>query len=140
MKFFITSRGGDPLVSSYLMLVAFELALKGAGYIASGGHDVPEMLVIASRKQGLSPTVAGQLKSHSIRLKSLLSVLLCQGKNGMPRNVPANSYPYVRYCRYVGDWAGIQENASQNYTDLERSCQQLVQFLRAQKTSLGVKI
>lgn len=137
---FMASRGGDPLVNSYLMLIGFELALKNAGYIAARGHDVPEMLVVASRKGGLSPAIAGQLKSQSSKLKAKLSILFCQGRAGNSQKVPAHSYPYIRYCRYVGDWNGVQENSRQDFYELELFCRQLVSFLKAQRNSLGLII
>lgn len=140
LKAFMASRGGDPLVNSYLMLVGFELAFKNAGYTTHGGHDVPEMLVKASRKTGLPPPVSGQLKTHSEKLKRLLSQLLCQSVSGSPQKVPASNYPYMRYCRYPGDWGGAKENDLRSYNELEQFCLHLSIFLKVQKNILGIAL
>ena len=129
------------LTVSYGLLVAVELALKDGNCAIPGtGHDVPGMLGVASNLPTATPYVSAQLISHAQQLQASLGVITCQKKNGAPGPVPANNYPYLRYCRMTGDWAGISETLAADLDNLEVVCQNLCAFLSAHGGTLGVSL
>jgi len=130
-----------PLLDSYRLLVALELALKDANCAAhGGGHDVPNMLVTASNSPSAAafPLVSAQLKSYSTKLRTDLGSITCQGKNSLPAPVPPSSYPYIRYSRCFGDWSGINETPTQTIQTLETTCRSICAFISAHGVKIGV--
>lgn len=141
VQIFRNLANGHSLLTSYRLLAAVELALKDANCtVAGGGHDVPGMLDVAASRPAAQPFVPGQLISFAGQLRSSLGLLKCQGKNGNPQPVPAHSYPYMRYCRFDGDWGGVDETPPAYVTALEQVCQNLCAFLSVHGPKLGVNL
>jgi hypothetical protein len=132
----------DPLVDSYRLLVAIELALKGAALSPVGGHDVPMMLSDAANAfvAATMPLASGQLLSLSAQLGNDLVQVTCNGLNGQPSPVPAKSYPHLRYGRRTGDWAGVSETPGTVLGDLESTCHLICKFLIAHGAKIGVHL
>jgi len=141
IRAFYNHSKSHPLLDSYRLLVALELALKDANYVAHcGSHDVPNMLVTASNSLSVAafPLVSAQLKSYSAKLRSDLGSITCQGKNSLPTPVPPSSYPYIRYSRCFGDWSGINETPAHKLTTLETTCRSICAFITAHSVQIGV--
>ncbi|MEI8323783.1 MAG: hypothetical protein WCH44_00200 [Betaproteobacteria bacterium] len=141
-SFLFQSHPND-LARSYGILVALELALKDGGHKAGiGGHDVPSML--GKAKQFLATSgqlvLAAQVSSFEAQLKNDLIRLHCTGQNGSAQSVPPHSYPYARYTRFQGDWAGVDETPYQVIADLRQTCQHILFFFRSNSVACGVSI
>lgn len=133
--------GQDPLVDSYRLLVAVELALKDANLGPSGGHDIPTMLAAASQSvAAAAPFLATQLNGFAASLANDLQQVTCNHRNGQIAPVPARSYPYLRYCRRAGDWAGANETPMATIAALESNCHNLCRFLVTHGAQLGVSL
>jgi len=131
----------DPLVDSYRLLVAVELALKDANLGPASGHDVPTMLAAASQAVAVAaPFLATQLNGFSASLANDLQHVTCNDRNGQAVPVPARSYPYLRYCRRAGDWAGAHETPTAAIAALESNCQSLCRFLVMHGAQLGISL
>lgn len=132
----------DPLVDSYRLLVAIELALKSGGLGPAQGHDVPTMLSHAASAYvaAAMPLASGQLLSLSAKLSHDLVQVTCNGLTGQPSAVPAKSYPYLRYGRRTGDWAGISETPNAVLADLESTCHLICTFFIAHGAKIGVRL
>ncbi|WP_185738400.1 hypothetical protein [Variovorax beijingensis] len=132
----------DPLVDSYRLLVAIELSLKDANFGAvGGGHDVPSMLSLAAASAaGVPPFVSGRLIALATTLRNDLVRITCNDRHGNPIPVPGHSYPYLRYSRRNGDWAGVSETPQQLILDLEYTCRAVSSFLLSHGTSFGVAL
>ena len=97
--------GIDPLATIYCACILLELSLKQHLNLCStagnGGHDLPQLL---QRTAISNPRIRGLIASLSPQLSSSLSKLFSQSKKGTARNIPANSYPHIRYLRHSSDW------------------------------------
>lgn len=134
---FLSTGSNHPLLDAYRILVAIELALKDAGCNRQGGHDIPSMLAQTASKH---PTLASQLNAHLAKLRNDLTQLVCNGPHGSPTQVPARNYPYARYTRFAGDWAGIDETPSQQVIALAQTCNSLLLHLQTHKVTLGIQL
>lgn len=91
---------GSELVESYCRLIAIELKLAHISPLKS--HD------IISKLQNLSKTSAGQphagaLNTRISELKRAFSSIHVESRSGTA-TLPNNSYPHIRYTRFVNDW------------------------------------
>jgi hypothetical protein len=141
-NFLLAAPPGD-LVMSYGILVAIELALKSGGYQAGkGGHDIPSMLEKA--KQHLAahghPILVAQITAFQAQLIRGLARVSCTDVVGNTISVPPHNYPYLRYARLFGDWAGIQETPDAEISNLLHTCQHVLFFLRSNSTNFGVPL
>jgi hypothetical protein len=135
---FLPNGPQTPLLESYRILVAIELALKDRGFNAgTTGHDIPAMLAQTAIQH---PTLASQLNAHQAKLHSDLIQLTCNDKNNQPIFVRANNYPHARYTRFVGDWGGVRETSFQAIEALAQTCNSLLGHLQTHKTTLGIQI
>lgn len=138
---FLNPATQEPLLSAYCILVAIELALKDANIPAqNGGHDVPTMLQFAANAMAPTSVVSAQLSSFSAQLKTDLSAITCQGKQGSPIGVPGHNYPFIRYSRQHGDWGGVDETPIKRVFALEATCNNLRVFLVTHGATLGVQL
>lgn len=130
------------LVDAYGLLVAIELALKDRNCSGTTGHDVPGMLVHLSGIMSAAGNgmIAAQLTGFAARLRNDLGKITCQHKNGTAGPVPIINYPYMRYCRHVGDWAGIGETPGGNVTALLNTCRNTESFIAAHAAATGVSL
>lgn len=100
-----TATGVAPLVVAYCSCVLLELSIKQhLGMVSAGsnsGHNLPYLVqrlgLIHSRYRPVCNALQMQLGDALRNLHS-------QGKNGAPRPVPSDSYPYIRYLRHNSDW------------------------------------
>lgn len=131
----------DPLVDSYRLLVAIELALKDAALGPPGGHDVPAMLSAAAHTASSTfPFVSAQLNSYAASLGHDLGQISCNDRNGNVSPVPSKSYPHMRYGRRFGDWGGVSETPAAALGTLESTCHLLCGFLIAHGAKFGVHL
>jgi hypothetical protein len=131
------------LVESYLLLIAFELACKDGNCLGSkSGHDVPRMLQEVANLPGVANkgVVRAQLMSFSAQLSKDLGLITCQGKAGTPQQVPPSNYPYIRYCRHLGDWGGVSETHNYRITALLNTCKNIQTFLSSHAAIIGIKL
>lgn len=127
-----------PLLESYHILIAIELALKDLGMQSGNtGHDIPSMLAQTAQQY---PALAARLHAHQARLQTDLTQIICNHKNRHPVAVQQNNYPNVRYTRFAGDWNGVGETSAQSLTNLAQTCNSLLMELRAHKAILGIQI
>lgn len=135
---FLQGENPSPLLESYRILVAIELALKDLG-ITGGttGHDVPSMLAQTAIKH---PTLAAQLNAHQAKLNADLVQITCNDKNSQPTPVKANNYPHARYTRFIGDWNGVSETPNNSLAALAQTCNNLLGDLRTHRATLGIQI
>jgi hypothetical protein len=135
---FLPNGPPSPLLDSYRILVAIELALKVQGFNGGqNGHDIPLMLAQTAAQH---PTLAGQLNTHQAKLRADLVRITCNNKNNQPVAVQANNYPHARYTRLVGDWGGVNETSHQSIAALAQTCNSLLSHLQANKATLGIQI
>lgn len=128
----------SPLLESYRILVAIELALKDGGFGAgSSGHDIPLMLAQTAAQH---PTLASQLNAHQAKLRADLVQIICNNKFNEPVSVSPNNYPHARYTRFTGDWDGIRETLPQSISTLAQTCNSLLSHLKTHKATLGIQI
>lgn len=131
----------DPLVDSYRMLVAIELALKDASFGPPDGHDVPAMLSAAAQAASATfPFVSGQLNGYGAQLVRDLGQITCNNRLGQASPVPAKSYPHLRYGRRIGDWGGVNETPNPAFGALESTCHLLCAFLITHGAKIGVRL
>lgn len=93
----------DEIVKAYCGMVAIELVLKQATGLSD--HNVPAALNAFAHHFAV-----GNLRGCKVRLNALsaqlsnaLKAISVQGKDGVGRFAPAESYPYIRYTRHVCD-------------------------------------
>lgn len=139
IRSFFNLTKSDPLVDSYRLLVAVELALKDSGR-PPGGHDVPGMLQAVARLPTAPPHISAQLNAFSQQLRNDLGSITCVGKTGSPIPVPCNNYPFMRYGRHAGEWGGVDETPRQHFVALETTCRNLCAFLSAHGALVGVHL
>lgn len=135
---FLPNGPPSPLLDSYRILVAIELALKDRGfYGGTTGHDIPSMLAQTAVQH---PALASQLNAHQAKLNSDLVQIICNDKNSKPVFVKANNYPHARYTRFFGDWGGVNETSHPSIAALAQTCNSLLSHLQTHKVTLGIKI
>ncbi|NRT58142.1 hypothetical protein [Sphaerotilus uruguayifluvii] len=138
---FLNFASPAPLLKTYCILVAIELALKDAAVPAGrGGHDVPTMLDNVADSISGAPSISGALKSISLQLRRDLASITCQEKGGAVGNVPPYSYPYIRYSRHSGDWGGVNETSPALISGLEVTCNNLLGLLTTHGSTIGVHL
>jgi hypothetical protein len=99
------------------------------------------MLAAASQAVAAgAPFLASQLTGFAASLANDLQHVTCNDRNGQVAPVPASSYPYLRYCRRAGDWAGANETSTAAIAVLESNCHNLCQFLVKHGAQLGVSL
>lgn len=118
------------LIQAYLGLVAIELALKS--HVTLFDHDVG-----AGLTRFKNTRCVGALSSKSIeltalvnRLRSDIQAICVNGKDGMARFAPSNSYPFIRYARISGDAWPDPICPMSDLARLARTVQQIRAFLR----------
>jgi len=98
--------GVAPLVLAYCSCILLELSIKQhLGMVSAGsnsGHNLPYLV----QRLGLTYSRYRPLCSAlQMQLGDALRNLHSQGKDGAPRAIPSDSYPYIRYLRHNSDWA-----------------------------------
>lgn len=142
ISIFLPNGPPNPLLDSYRILVAIELALKDLGVTGgTTGHDIPSMLAqVATQAATLHPMLASQLITHQAKLKEDLCRITCNNKMSHPVSVSANNYPHARYTRFTGDWNGIGETPHQSIVVLAQTCNSLLAHLQTHKATLGINL
>jgi hypothetical protein len=106
--------GLEPLAVIYGGCVLLELSLKQHLGLVQGvcnaGHDLPQLL---HRTSLLQPKLSIPCLTLKTQLENQLNALFTQGRDGNPRPIPAQSYPYLRYLRHDSDWSKDASNDSQ---------------------------
>ncbi len=95
----------EPLALVYCELVLTELGIKESLRFCqtphNGGHNLPQLIQRVALR---NPRAGVALNSLQVQLASALTALFSQSKLGTARNVPATSYPHIRYLRHSSDW------------------------------------
>lgn len=97
----------DEVVKAYCGMVAIELVLKQATGMTD--HNVPAALNVFAHRFAVDHHrgCKVRLNALSAQLSNALKAMSVQGKDGVARFAPAESYPYIRYVRHVADgWPG----------------------------------
>lgn len=97
--------GIEPLAATYCSCVLLELSLKQhlnlTASASNGGHDLPALVHRVGQIHSRHAVVCNALQRQ---LGDSLGKLYSQSRMGVPRSVPMNSYPYIRYLRHDSDW------------------------------------
>lgn len=117
---------GSDLVESYCRLIAIELKLSDITPLKS--HD------IINKLQNLSKISAGQphasaLNSRISELKAAFSNIQVESKRGTS-TLPPNSYPTIRYTRFLNDWPLHTTNQT-NILNLNNAAKRTIDTLKA---------
>jgi hypothetical protein len=119
----------DTLAAAYNDCVLLELSLKQRLGLVSGGsnsgHDLPQLLHRTGIHVGSYQPVINALKTQ---FENQLSGMKAQGRNGRPRGIPANSYPYLRYVRHTSDWPSDTVSDDQ-LSDFHKLVNRIINFL-----------
>lgn len=93
----------DETVKAYCGMVAIELVLKHATGLTD--HNVPGALNAYAHRfaVGNQRGCKVRLNALSVQLSNSLKAITVQGKDGVARYAPAESYPYIRYTRHASD-------------------------------------
>lgn len=93
----------DEIVKAYCGMVAIELVLKQATGLTD--HNIPGALNVFAHQfaVGNQRGCKVRLNALSVQLSNALKAISVQGKDGVARFAPAESYPYIRYTRHVTD-------------------------------------
>src|SRR5687768_6319810 len=92
-----------PLIQAYCGLVSVELVLKQRveltdHNVCAGLTRLRTVLCVGNRSWS-----ATAMLGITDRLKNDLIAIQTNGKDGLPRSVPYESYPYLRYSRFEAD-------------------------------------
>jgi hypothetical protein len=133
---------GSELVESYLILIAIELALKDCGATSGESHNIPNLLesLLQFTKVSKHPKIPSDLASHVAQLRASLSAIWCNNADGKPDRVPSKSYPHLRYCRFYMEWENDRETKATDIFKLNATCKALREFLRKNKSVIGIKL
>lgn len=84
-------------------MVAIELVLKHETGLTD--HNVPAALNVFAHRfaVGTRQGCKVRLNALSAQLSNSLRAISVQGKDGVARFAPAESYPYIRYTRHATD-------------------------------------
>lgn len=93
----------DEVIKAYCGMVAIELVLKQSTGLTD--HNVPSALNIFAHRFAVGHLQGCKIRldALSVQLKNALKAISVQGKDGMARYAPAESYPYIRYTRLAVD-------------------------------------
>ena len=97
--------GIEPLATSYCACILLELSLKQhlnlVSTVSNSGHDLSALILRLGQAHRKHAATCNSLQSQ---LGYALRNLYSQGRNGVARTVPPNSYPHIRYLRHSSDW------------------------------------
>lgn len=129
-SFILAANGQDPLLRAYCGLVALELTIKHE--VGLSDHDVVHGLnkLRAVKAVDSKSWTAGGLLSMTNKLRTDLVAIHVNGVDGAARTAPANSYPYLRYCRFANDGWAAPHTAEIELATLANTVQQIRNFLR----------
>jgi len=93
----------DEMVRAYCGMVAIELVLKQATGLTD--HNIPGALNVFALRfaVGNQRGCKVRLNALSAQLSNALQAISVQGKDGLARFAPSESYPYIRYTRHAAD-------------------------------------
>lgn len=129
-SFVSAANSQDPLLRAYCGLVALELAIKHE--VGLSDHDVVHGLnkLRGAKAIDTKAWTAVSLLTLTNKLRTDLVAIHVNGVDGMARTAPANSYPYLRYCRFAEDGWTTPHTAESELTTLANTVQQIRTFLR----------
>jgi HPt (histidine-containing phosphotransfer) domain-containing protein len=112
----------NPLLNSYIRLVAIELALKNWNAANWGsGHQI-DMMIASIGKPALLALAQ--------KLQALLASLWCEKKGGGPTLVTSTNYPAIRYIRHVSDFGNSSASSENELEDLKNVIDDLFNELK----------
>lgn len=93
----------DEMVKAYCGMVAIELVLKEATGLTD--HNIPGALNVFAHRFAVANQRGCKVRINALstQLSNALKAISVQGKDGVARSAPAESYPYIRYTRHVTD-------------------------------------
>ena len=124
------AQSSDEMVKAYCGLVALELVLKEK--VGLVDHNVPS----AVDRFGLIHAVdfkfgcRQRITAMANRLRTDLAAIAVQGKDGIGRQAPMESYPYIRYTRWDTDAWGAPETGIGQMTTLRNTVQEIRAYLK----------
>jgi hypothetical protein len=102
---FVAAAASSPneIVQAYCGMVAIELVLKQETGLTD--HNIPSALNIFAHKFCVNQRKGCKIRLNalSVQLSNALKAISVQGKDGVARYAPAESYPYIRYTRHATD-------------------------------------
>lgn len=121
---------GNNLLAAYCSLVALELVLKSE--VSLKDHDVCNGLNKLGITKGIGPLAFHRLAllSLSNQLRSDISAIHVNDRDGLPRLAPPNSYPYIRYTRIDGDGWGAPTCVDGDLVPLLKTLNKIRAYLR----------
>lgn len=129
--FLTAANGQDPLLQCYCGLVVLELVVKQE--VGLSDHNVIHglnKLRAAVALNEKSWTAAG-FRALTNKLRTDLVAVYVNGSDGLPRTIPIESYPYIRYCRLATDGWPYPHTSSSELATLASTVQQVRTFLKA---------
>lgn len=130
LAFIEAAKSTDALLSAYCGLVAIELCMKSKvplkDHNVCAGLEKFRHLQIGTSKA--YSTVA--LTSMTNALRSAINNVRANDRNGNPRRVPAESYPYIRYTRIMEDGWPSPHSTLPELKDLADLVKQLRAFIK----------
>jgi hypothetical protein len=132
--FILAATVKSPLVQAYCGLVAIELVLKHE--VALVDHNVCAALNRFRTQRANSSSAFGLIALTS-QLQAAIVAIQVNGKDGLPRAAPYDSFPYIRYSRFDTDGWGEPHTLTGTIESLANIVQRLRLFLR---THFGFQI
>jgi hypothetical protein len=131
------AQGIHGLAMAYCSCILIELGLKQHLLLTSstmnGGHDLPQLIQRLGHSNSRYIPACNALQRQ---LSDLLRSLYSQGSGGLPRAIPSNSYPHLRYLRHSSNWPTLC-NSDTDITALNGLLQRIASLLRK---NMGVQL
>jgi hypothetical protein len=129
-SFLSAANGPDPLLRCYCGLVVLELVVKQE--VGLSDHNVIHGLnkLRAAMAVNAKSWAAPALLTLTNKLRTDLVAVYVNGSNGLPRTIPVDSYPYIRYCRFDTDGWPSPHTTESNLATLASTVQQVRTFLK----------
>jgi hypothetical protein len=128
---FLSAAGSsDCLIQAYCGLVAIELLIKHEvglqDHNICHGLDKFRMLRAIDNKSWTT----NALLSLTNRLRNDIQAISANGKDGVGRSAPVDSYPYIRYSRIEVDGWAIPKTTSEQLKTLSDTVNSIRSFLK----------
>ena len=129
-SFLSAANGQDPLLRCYCGLIALELVIKHE--IGLADHNVINGLNKLRLAKAVNAKAWASVPLIALmnKLRTDLVAVYVNGRDGLPRTIPAEIYPYIRYCRFANDGWNWPYITNVELITLGNTVQQIRTFLR----------
>lgn len=129
-SFLTAANGQDLLLQCYCGLVVLELVIKNE--VGLTDHNVVSGLnkLRVAKAVHTKAWTSTALITFMNRLRTDLVAVHVNGSDGLPRTIPWESYPYIRYCRFAGDGWPAPHITNAELVTLRNTVQEIRTFLR----------